>query len=357
MTITSAGVHERHERTAALLSEVRSLVGPLLRHSVDGLPAGAVREAARYYFGFTDADGNPARGATGKTVRAALVLATAEALGTRNDAVLNAAAAVELVQGFTLILDDVLDRDVVRHGRPAVWSVFGTPTALLTGNALLAVGMSMLGHRDLPGRAVTLLGSATAAMCQGADADTAFETRDGVTVEDCLTMSRQKTGLFLGACAGLGAYAAHAATEKVELLTEAFTTAGVAFQFANDLLGIWGDEAKTGKPTGSDLVGLKRTLVTVDALGHNSAPGRELAALYAAGTPLTADETARAAELVAATGAGHRALHAVGQYARRALALIGKAVPAPGQRAGLEALAAMPAGYYRAGATEEGPRT
>ncbi|MFJ7071639.1 polyprenyl synthetase family protein [Streptomyces sp. NPDC098781] len=61
-------------------------------------------------------------------------------------------------------------------------------------------------------------------------------------------------------------------------MTEAFTTAGVAFQFANDLLGIWGDEAKTGKPTGSDLGGLKRTLATVDALSHNSAPGRELAA-------------------------------------------------------------------------------
>ncbi|MFJ4189322.1 polyprenyl synthetase family protein [Kitasatospora sp. NPDC089509] len=341
---------------AAHLAEARRLVDPVLRRTVDGLPPGAVRDAGRYYFGWTDADGTPARAATGKAIRAALVLATAEALGADTAAALPAAAAVELVHGFTLVVDDVLDRDAVRHGRPAVWSVFGTPTALLTGNALLALGTSVLGtDPELPAAAGTLLGTTVAAMCQGADADTAFETRDDVTMAECLTMSRQKSGIFLGACAGLGAHAAHAAPAVVEQLTEAFTTAGVAFQYVNDLLGVWGEEARTGKRTGSDLASLKRTLVTVDALADPGPAGRELAALYSSAPPLSPERTARATELAAATGAGQRALDAVELHTRRALELIAQAVPDPDRRTGLEALATMPVGYYRACAAANGP--
>ncbi|MFJ8983043.1 polyprenyl synthetase family protein [Streptomyces sp. NPDC102282] len=339
---------------AARLASARRDIDPVLREAVDTLPGGRVRAAARYYFGWTDPDGRPAQGAgQGKSVRAALVLAAAAALGADPAAALPAAACVELVQAFTLLTDDVLDRDRTRHGRPATWTVHTAPTALLTGNALLCLALTLPG---LPPAGARLLGQATAVMCEGADADTAFESRDDVTPDECLTMTRQKTAVFVGAAAGVGAHCAGADARMVDVLVEAFTTAGNAFQCANDMLGVWGDPARTGKPTGSDLAGLKRTLVTVDALGHDSTAGRELTTLYAARTPLASADTARATELVEATGAGHRALDFIDMHTRRALALLGQAVPDPSARADLQALATMPTGYYAAYADERGPR-
>ncbi|MEU5658814.1 polyprenyl synthetase family protein [Streptomyces sp. NPDC047737] len=201
-----------------------------------------------------------------------------------------------------------------------------------------------------------MLGHATAVTCEGADADTAFESRNDTTWDQCLTMTRQKAGVFLGATAGVGARCAGADTGVVDLLVEAFTVAGVAFQCANDMLGVWGDPARTGKPTGGDLSGLKRTLVTVDALAHVSDAGQALTTLYATHASLGPAETARATELVNATDAGRRALDFIARQAQHVLALLDQAVPDPGARRCLEALATMPTTYYTAYADARGPR-
>lgn len=137
---------------------------------------------------------------------------------------------------------------------------------------------------------------------------------------------------------------------------EAFTVAGVAFQCANDMLGVWGDPARTGKPTGGDLSGLKRTLVTVDALAHVSDAGQALTTLYATHASLGPAETARATELVNATDAGRRALDFIARQTQHVLALLDQAVPDPGARRCLEALATMPTTYYTAYADARGPR-
>ncbi|GAA4329460.1 family 2 encapsulin nanocompartment cargo protein polyprenyl transferase [Streptomyces venetus] len=353
MTTTGSTDHTA-PTLAARLVQARRDIDPLLREAVGTLPAGRVGDAARYYFGWIDPEGRPTgKMGGGKSIRAALVLDAATALGAEPAAALPAAAAVELIQAFTLLTDDVLDRDRTRHGQPATWTIHTAPTALLAGNALLSLALTLPG---LPPGAARLLGHATAVTCEGADADTAFESRTDTTWDQCLTMTRQKAGVFLGATAGVGAQCAAADPSVVDLLVEAFTTAGVAFQCANDMLGVWGDAARTGKPTGSDLAGLKRTLVTVDALAHDSAAGRALATLYATRTPLTPSQTARATELVNATDAGPRALHFINQQIQITLALLDQAVPDPAARRNLEALATLPISYYTAYADERGPR-
>ncbi|MFF8882785.1 polyprenyl synthetase family protein [Streptomyces flaveolus] len=339
---------------AARLAQARRDIDPLLREAVDTLPAGRVREAARYYFGWIDPAGRPTTTlGGGKSIRAALALDTAMALGATPESALPAAAAVELIQAFTLLTDDVLDRDRMRHGQPAAWTVHTAPTALLAGSALLSLALTLPG---LPDGAARLLADAVNVTCEGADADTAFESRTGITFGECLTMTRQKAGVFLGATAGVGAQCAAADPGVAGLLMEAFTTAGVAFQCANDLLGIWGDTARTGKPTGSDLTGLKHTLITVDALAHDSTAGRDLAALYDARTPLNSAQTAHATELVEATGAGRRALDFIGQQTQHALSLLERTVPDAAARRNVEALVTMPVTYYTAYADQRGPR-
>src|SRR5690606_5057505 len=103
-----------------------------LRSAVERLPAQAARVAA-YHFGWTDAAGLPAAGGSGKAVRPLLTLLAAKAVaGTWRPAV-PAAVAVELVHNFSLVHDDIIDRDTMRRHRPAVWKVFGTTDAILIG--------------------------------------------------------------------------------------------------------------------------------------------------------------------------------------------------------------------------------
>ncbi|MGN0119190.1 MAG: polyprenyl synthetase family protein, partial [Streptomyces albidoflavus] len=121
----------------ALLSRYRQLTGPRLESAVQRL-AEPVRTVARYHFGWCDADGTPAQDGWGKGVRGALVLAAAQAVGGPADQALSAAAAVELVHNFSLLHDDLMDRDRTRRGRPTAWTVFGEAQAVLAGDALLA---------------------------------------------------------------------------------------------------------------------------------------------------------------------------------------------------------------------------
>jgi geranylgeranyl diphosphate synthase type I len=133
-------------RTASdILSEVQGLTHAAHRAAVDRLPA-ALRHIAGYHAGWWEADGSPRTGGGGKALRPALTLACAAAVA-GPDAVpdaIGAAVAVEVVHDFSLLHDDVMDRDTTRRGRPAAWTVFGTDQALLAGDALLALALAQV---------------------------------------------------------------------------------------------------------------------------------------------------------------------------------------------------------------------
>ncbi|MEU0881755.1 polyprenyl synthetase family protein [Lentzea sp. NPDC005914] len=277
----------------ALLDDARRAVEPVLRQRVDTLPT-TLRQRAVHHFGWDD----PASG-TGKAVRPALVLATARAVGAGLTTALTVAAAVELVHNFTLIHDDVHDQDTERHGRPALWTVCGTSEALLAGNALCALGIETLADLNGVGR----LARCVTDLCEGQSMDIDFEQRQEVGLDECLRMSAGKTGVLLGCACALTALNAGAGDDVVQAFDDFGIEIGIAFQFANDLLGIWGDERATGKPTGSDLSRLKKTLPILRALQSGTAAGDQLAELYAHGVELDETQTRRATALVERTGA------------------------------------------------------
>ena len=176
--------------------------------------------------------------------------------------------AVELVHNFSLIHDDIIDTDTERHHRPTVWSVYGIGPAIVAGDAL-----QILAHQVLlespSGRgaaASAALADATAAMIAGQADDIAFETRRDVTVEQCMAMSAAKTGALLGCAASIGAILAGAPDATVGALRDYGRHLGLAFQAVDDLLGIWGDPSRTGKPAGSDLRQRKKSMPVVSAL-------------------------------------------------------------------------------------------
>ncbi|MFC4531206.1 polyprenyl synthetase family protein [Sphaerisporangium dianthi] len=271
-----------------VLAWSRELTGPPLRAAVETLPA-SMRRIAAYHFGWQDESGRPASGNAGKAVRPALVLLAAEAAGGSAAAAVPAAVAVELVHNFSLLHDDVMDGDATRRHRPTAWSVFGVSGAILAGDALLTLAFEVLrsGGHPAADEAARVLGAAVLDLVEGQSADTSFETRDEVGLAECVSMAEGKTAALLAASCALGALSGDGGPEVIESLRAFGSRLGLAFQMVDDLLGIWGDPAVTGKPVFSDLRSRKKSLPVVAALTSGTPAGTELAAFYRHGQPPT----------------------------------------------------------------------
>ncbi|MEU8171749.1 family 2 encapsulin nanocompartment cargo protein polyprenyl transferase [Microbispora hainanensis] len=335
-------------RTAAeVLARTRDLMEPALRHAVDSLPA-PMRRMAGYHFGWWDARERPLRANGGKALRPAFTLLAAEGVGGDVDAALPAAVAVELVHNFSLVHDDVMDGDAVRRHRPTVWNVFGRSEAILAGDSLLTLAFAVLtaGSGRSAAVSVRTLARCVQALLDGQSADLGFEERSDVSLGDCVRMAEGKTGALFGCACALGALQAAglpggATTEQVSFLRVFGERVGLAFQIVDDLLGIWGDPAVTGKPVHSDLRNRKKSLPVVAALTSGTKAGGALAALYR--RPLAQADLARAARLVDEAGGRAWCLARVDDLLSEAMEALRSAELAPGPAAGLEALARLAA--------------
>jgi geranylgeranyl diphosphate synthase type I len=270
-----------------VLARVRRVVAPAMAEAVARL-APEIRRLAAYHLGWTDADGTPVTSPGGKGIRPALAVLAAEAAWADPEVGVPGGVAVELVHNFSLIHDDIIDADTERHHRPTVWSLYGVGPAIVAGDAL-----QILAHQVLlespSGRGPegsTALAAATAAMIAGQADDIAFETRRDVTVEQCMAMCAAKTGALLGCAASIGAILAGAPAATVGALRDYGRHLGLAFQAVDDLLGIWGDPSRTGKPAGSDLRQRKKSMPVVSALAAGGAEADELRALILGSGPV-----------------------------------------------------------------------
>jgi geranylgeranyl diphosphate synthase type I len=137
--------------------------------------------------------------------------------------------------------------------------------------------------------ACTALAEGTAAMIAGQALDIAFEKRRNVTVEECMAMCAAKTGALLGCAASIGAVLAGAPPATVGALRDFGGQLGLAFQAVDDLLGIWGDPATTGKPAGNDLRQRKKSMPVVSALAAGGDEADELRELVLGPAPEPVD--------------------------------------------------------------------
>ncbi|GAB3415801.1 family 2 encapsulin nanocompartment cargo protein polyprenyl transferase [Flindersiella endophytica] len=342
---TAAGVR----RPDQVLAECRQLFGPALRAAVERLP-GSARRVAAYHFGWLDEQGQPASGGSGKAIRPALTLLAASAVGGSPATAVPAAVAVELAHNFSIMHDDVLDGDQTRRHRATAWAVFGREDAILTGSALFALALDVLAGvgQGPPGSAagetaIRMLNGAVLDLLDGQSADLEFERRTGVDVTECLRMASAKTAALMGTACALGGLFGGADCGRVERLRSFGRHVGLAFQFADDLLGIWGDPAVTGKPVHSDLMSRKKSLPVVAALTSGTPAGAELAELYALERPLSAAELQRGAQLVENTGAREWSQSQAGELLARAMGDLASVAPAARPAAELAALARLAA--------------
>ena len=286
-----------------VLGRARSLVEPAMAAAVDRLCA-ELRLPARYHFGWAEADGSPSAIGAGKGLRPTLAVLSAEAVGAAAEAGVPGAVAVELVHNFSLMHDDIIDGDTERRHRTTVWAAFGIDDAVISGDALHNLAFQVLLEDPTPERvaAATGLARATAAMIAGQAADMAFDDQPRVTFEDCLAMEAGKTGALLGYAASVGAVLAGAPATMVDALDGYGRELGLAFQAVDDVLGIWGDPAVTGKAAGNDLRERKKSMPVAIVLSGGDAAADELAAIYDTPGDLTDDQVVRAADVIDAAG-------------------------------------------------------
>lgn len=285
------------------VATARDLVGPALRAAVGGLTPHMSRVAG-YHLGWLDAEGREIEGGGGKVLRPALALLSAQAASAAPERGIPGGVAVECVHNFSLLHDDIMDGDRERRHRPTAWTVFTTSSAILAGDALLALAQEVLAREGSPEgeRAAHRLAAATQRLIAGQTADLEFEGRAEVSLDDCLAMASDKTAALLACSCSIGAVLAGSSEEFADGLAGFGSHLGLAFQLVDDVLGIWGSPETTGKPVLSDLRTRKKSLPVVAALSSGTSSGARLGRLFAQPATFSEEDLRLAAKLVEDAG-------------------------------------------------------
>lgn len=234
---------------------------------------------------------------SGKKIRPLLMALVAQAISGDYCHVLAAGAALELIHNFTLLHDDVMDKSLERRHRPAVWTRWGSSQAINAGDGMYALanlaGARLLDKGIAPRKVVETcraLSQACLWTAEGQMLDIAFETRDTITTAEYITMISNKTGTLIEAAAKIGALLSTDDNNVIQSYARFARNLGIAFQVRDDYLGVWGDEAKTGKSATSDIREKKKAYPILAGLESTDEAGRAtLRRLYAQETLSDAD--------------------------------------------------------------------
>lgn len=238
----------------------------------------------RYHLGWVDQYGTPAAVpiSQGKALRPTLCMFACEALEEDPARAMPAAAALELIHNFSLIHDDIQDRDAERRHQPTVWSLWGVPKALVAGNAMQSIGDVALldtSRYEAPPETVLkvsqILTDSYLEMIQGQCLDLAFESNTTIGTEDYLRMISYKTGALIRSSLEIGALLATDDPTTFESFSRFGSYLGKAFQIRDDVLGIWGESYLTGKPAGNDIRRRKKSFPVVFAFEQASGQALE----------------------------------------------------------------------------------
>ena len=208
----------------------------------------------------------------GKRIRPFLTLATAGLFNVKRERALQVAAAIEMVHCYSLVHDDLpsMDDDELRRGMPTCHNKFGEATAILTGDALLTKAFEVLAgddaHSDPHVRSNLVLALAKAAgpegMVGGQMLDLIVEN-ENLNTPEISRLQRMKTGMLIAVSCEAGAILGKASDRTKQALNAYAHDLGLAFQIADDLLDVEGNEKTVGKKTGKDEEAGKATFVSL----------------------------------------------------------------------------------------------
>ncbi|OVE79497.1 hypothetical protein BVY01_02355 [bacterium I07] len=206
----------------------------------------------------------------GKRIRPLLVLLCCEAVGGTVEQSIQAALGIEMLHTFTLVHDDIMDRDDSRRGRPTVHVRWDEATAVIAGDGLVTLGYQALlrSHHASTGDLLRVVNNGLLRLCEGQALDKEFETRNDVTIDAYLDMISRKTAQLIEVSCEVGAILGNGSANQCRALKSFARELGMAFQIQDDLLDLMSEEKISGKPMGSDLLQKKKTYLIIHFLSH-----------------------------------------------------------------------------------------
>ncbi len=203
----------------------------------------------------------------GKRLRPFLVLKSCELVGGSTKQAIPAAAAIEMIHNFTLVHDDIMDNDEVRHGVPTTHMKFGMPVGILAGDILFSKAFETISSpnnkisKNVVVPLIDTLSRACSEVCEGQVLDISMAQSKKIPTESqYIKMIEKKTlSLFVASCA-MGAISANTTKSDVARLSAYGKNLGISFQIIDDLIGIIGNPRVTQKPVGNDIREGKKSL-------------------------------------------------------------------------------------------------
>ena len=277
----------------------------------------------------------------GKRLRPYMVIKSCEILGGKMNNALPAASAVEMIHNFTLVHDDIMDNDEMRHGVQTVHKKFGMPIAILAGDVLFSKAFQVVSESKLKEHAIAQLISRLAKACvdvcegQLLDIRMAGQGRNPNEKEYIEMISKKTAALFDVSCA-MGAICATGKTTDVTNLSAFGRNLGIAFQITDDLIGIMGDPKITKKPVGNDIREGKKSLPILMAIKLAKGKDKKAILKVFGNSRANKKELEKATETIRQLGIEESVRDQALKYAKRAeKALSGYSGPAKVELVGL----------------------
>jgi geranylgeranyl diphosphate synthase type I len=259
----------------------------------------------------------------GKRLRPYMVIKSCQILGGKTSKAMPAASAVELVHNFTLVHDDIMDNDEMRHGVPTVHKKFGMPVAILAGDVLFSKAFQIISDSKLSSSAMTQLISRLAKgcvdVCEGQllDIKMAEEKRIPSQSEYIRMIGKKTAALFDVSCA-MGAICSTNKIKDIENLSSFGKNLGIAFQITDDLIGVMGDPKITKKPVGNDLREGKKSLPILMAIKSAKGKNKKIILKAFGNQKASKDDLKKAVNVIRALGIEKNVRNQALKYAEQA---------------------------------------
>lgn len=289
-----------------------ALIENEIRSVLDAEPRLPMYDMMRYFFGFVDERGNAIRVYGGKRFRSGLCMLIADFFGKKEE-MIKIAAAIEVFHNFTLIHDDIEDRDEYRRDRPTVWKLWGINHGINTGDGQLIIAHKILAnvveiYPSLGSKVQHFLESKFLEVIEGQFLDftlTDMDIRDSHVNETLYhDMIAKKTVALVGASTAVAGIIAGTSPEVQNALWRYGSELGISYQLCDDVVSIWGDPRMTGKTAHNDIQERKKTLPFLFLKKMLSGDAKdEFFDLYQKQGKLSAEEIQKVIQLLNESGA------------------------------------------------------
>ena len=258
----------------------------------------------------------------GKRLRPYMLIRSCQILGGRSSNAMIAASAVEMVHNFTLVHDDIMDNDEMRHGVPTVHKKFGMPIAILAGDVLFSKAFQIISESKLSPNAnthlISRLAKACVDVCEGQLLDIKMADEKRIPTErEYITMIGKKTAALFDVSCAMGAICATNKSKDISNLSAFGRNLGIAFQITDDLIGVMGNPKVTKKPVGNDLREGKKSLPILMAIKLAKGNEKKIILKAFGNSKISKSDLNKAVEIIRSLGIEEKVRNQALKYAEK----------------------------------------